>query len=431
MAAFLLAVKHVMSCENEPPTDDQTLETCYRLHYGRMVSVLTRWFGVQHLDAIEDALQSAMERALHTWPQRGQPTDPAGWLYRTARHALIDHLRRQNRHARFLELQQDVEQAVAILPDWHEVSDETLRLLFLCCHPEIPIASQVAFALKIVCGFQTIEVARALLISREVAQKRIERARQKLAQKQLQLESLQHPWMKRRAESVRTVIYLIFNEGYLTTAGDTLVRQELCHEALRLGRLLANHRVGRSGASDALMALMCLHAARLATRTTHQGQMVLLDQQDRQRWDVDLISEGMNWLGRMTNDPVPSRYHLEAAIAWEHTQAANVATTNWPRLVKIYRALCRMVPGPAQYLNLAVAESRAYGAQAGLNRLQQFPTGQLPDPYPLWDSIKGELLAESGQVDAARTHWQRALNTTTNPVEQRLLQEKLDRLGPA
>lgn len=404
------------------------LDHVFRHHYGRLVSLLTRLFGVQHLEAVEDAVQLALQKACQVWQASGQPEDPQAWLYRVARNALIDHLRREKRQARFVDLQTST---IPTEQEWgtpEEFGDQTLRLLYLCCHPQIPLPSQVAFALKSVCGFSTPEIARALLIQPENVQKRIERAREKLSQFQLELESLRHPWMRQRTSSVLTVIYLIFNEGYLTTCNDHAIQQGLCQEGLRLARLLVENPLGQTGDTFALLALMCFHAARLPARTSEQGEMVLLENQDRRQWDSRLIAEGMHWMGHMAIDQSAGRYHLEAAIAWEHTRARNLQSTNWPRLVQIYRSLCRLVAGPAQILNLAIAESRAFGPQAGLSRLQQFPRERLPRPYPLWDAVLGELLAQLGRNEEARQHLQQAEAETSNPAEQRLLQEKIRNL---
>lgn len=413
---------------SEDPTSHQLVEHFFRHQYGRIVGILSRWFGVKHLQSVEDAVGVAMEKALRRWPVEGRPADPAAWLYRAARNHLIDQLRRERLHARFVDVQAAQQDATTQDQIDPEFGDETLRLLFLCCHPQIPLASQMAFALKTVCGFSVQEIARGLMIQTENAQKRIERARKQMADCQLELESLRHPWMKQRATAVQTVIYLMFNEGYLVTGGQQPVQQELCQESIRLGRLLAQQPVGAQGSTYALLALMCFHVARQQTRVSATGRLVLLEEQDRTKWDAGWIAEAMGWMGKMATDEPASRYHLEAAIAWEHVRSPSMEMTDWSRLVKIYKHLCRLVPGPAQYLNLAIAESQALGPVAGWERLQQFPKENRPARYPLWDSVEAELLAQMGRKEEARQKYRSAIRSTTNQAERLLLEEKLARL---
>jgi RNA polymerase sigma-70 factor (ECF subfamily) len=280
----------------------QLVEHFFRHEYGRLVAVLVRAFGARHLELAEDAVQEAMRRALQSWGLGRLPDQPAAWLLQVARRLAVDQLRRGRLAEKYLANQPTgagVENAGEVSAHLAgELGDEPLRLLFLCCHPGIPADSGVALALKTVAGFGTREIAAALLVPEPTVQKRIERARGRLRELALELEPLHHPWMKRRIETVRAAIYLLFNEGYLSARGESPIRHDLCEEALRLARLLGGHPVGEDPETHALAALIAFHAARAASRLDPSGALVLLDEQDRSAWNWELVREGMDWMAR-------------------------------------------------------------------------------------------------------------------------------------
>lgn len=411
-------------------TPQRLVEHFFRHEYGRIVAVLVRTFGVRNLELAEDAVQVAMQRALRSWGSGQIPKEPAAWLLQTARRIAIDNLRKGKLHDAYVASQARELEGRRILADgvepvFHEIGDEPLRLLFLCCHPQLPGESTIPLALKIVAGFSTHEIAAALLTNEPTVQKRIERARQKLAELLIELEPLHHPWMKQRLTSVQAVIYLLFNEGYLSARENTPIRQDLCDEALRLVRLLGQHPVGNSPETHALAALISFHAARTAARTDRAGALVLLSDQDRSLWDWGLVREGMSWMAQSATGSHLSRYHLEAAIAWEHCRSRETASTDWERIVGLYMQLLAHVGGPAITLNLAIAESRQYGPQAGIKRLLNASAEERPQQWSLWEAVLGTLYLESGNNHLARTHLQNALANSKSSFERTLIEQRL------
>ncbi len=405
------------------------VEHFFRHEYGRLVAVLVRTLGARHLELAEDSVQEAMRRALRSWGLGRVPDQPAAWLLQVARRLAVDQLRRARLHHRFLAGQppgagDEIAEAEPVQLAG-EIGDEPLRLLFLCCHPEIPAESGVALALKTVAGFGTREIATALLVPETTVQKRIERARVKLRELALELEPLHHPWMKRRLDAVRAAIYLLFNEGYLSARAESPIRQDLCDEALRLARLLSRHLVGNDPETHAMAALICFHAARAAARVDSAGALILLGEQDRSAWNWELVREGMDWMARSAVGDALSRYHLEAAIAWEHCRATSTEATDWEQIVQLYEHLASQVGGPAIELNRAVAESRCRGPQAALQRLLAVPAKSLPEPWPLWHAVLGQLHWQAGKRAAAIRHFEQALDVSESPAEKQIISSRL------
>jgi RNA polymerase sigma-70 factor (ECF subfamily) len=365
------------------------VEHFFRHEFGRLVAVLTRSLGVRRLDLAEDVVQAALMQALQTWSRRGVPQDPGGWLYRTARNLAIDGLRRERTHAQALprlgesgagELSPHEEQLEAHFAD--EIGDEPLRLLFVCCHEAVPAESRFALALRMLCGFSTTEIARALLTTDANVQKRIERARDRLRELNVDFDTPAAAELNARLEAVVAVVYLVFTTGCYATHGDMPIRRDLCDEGRRLARMLAGHPVGDVPAVHALLALMCFHTSRFDARVAVDGTIVLLEAQDRSAWNYSDVREGMEWLARSAAGDELTRYHLEAAIAWEHCRAATFADTDWRRIAGLYDTLGRIAPSPLHALNRAVAEAYLHGPQAGLDLLAAVPKDNVPTRYP-------------------------------------------------
>lgn len=405
------------------------VEHFFRHEYGRLVAVLVRSLGARRLELAEDSVQEAMRRALQSWGLGRMPDQPAAWLLQVARRLALDQLRRNRLHERFLSGQNTGSAGEPADPPSiqfaGEIGDEPLRLLFLCCHPEVPREAGVALALKTVAGFGVSEISAGLLVAETTVQKRIERARTSLRELRLELEPLHHPWMRRRLDAVRAAIYLVFNEGYLSARSDSPVRHDLCDEALRLVRLLARHPVGDDPETHALAALICFHAARAAARVDPEGGLILLGDQDRSSWNWELVREGMDWMARSASGDFLSRYHLEAAIAWEHCRATSMETTDWQRIVELYNRLAGLTGGPAVELSRAIAESRCHGPEAGLRRLRAFPPGQLPRNWPLWEAVLGQLHWQARQLEPAIHHLERALALSQTATERQLIEARL------
>lgn len=409
------------------------VEHFFRHEFGRLVALLTRWLGVRRLDLAEDVVQAALMQALQVWSRRGVPEDPAAWLYRTARNLAIDTLRRERVHARALPLLVDMAECEEPPPDAQfakEIGDEQLRLLFVCCHEAVPAESRVAIALRMLCGFSTAEIARALLTTEPNVQKRIERARDRLRALDVDYDTPPAAQLRNRLDAVLAVLYLLFSQGCHATHGDTPIRRDLCDEARRLAKMLAAHPIGDAPAVYALLALMCFHSARFEARVDLDGAIVLLEEQDRSAWNWSDVREGMHWLAMSANGDELTRYHVEAGIVWEHCRAPTFADTDWQRIAELYDTLDRIAPSPLHTLNRSVAEAYLRGPQAGLDRLAAVPSESVPARYPGWHAVIGELHFRLGQHSAAKRAWHEALRLTTARADQEFLRRRLSNCVP-
>lgn len=410
---------------NEPRA---LVEHFFRHEFGRVGALLTRTLGVRRLDLVEDVVQAALVQALETWSRRGVPEDPSGWLYRTARNLAIDALRRERTHAHAMtRLAEDDEPASSPLEAHFadEIGDEPLRLLFVCCHEAIPEESRVALALRTLCGFSTAEIARALLTTEAGVQKRIQRARDRLRKLDVDFDTPAAGLLCARLDAVLTVVYLLFSQGCHVTHGDMPIRRDLCDEARRLAGMLAAHPVGDVPAVHALIALMCFHGARFDARVALDGSMILLEEQDRSAWNWNDVREGMAWLARSAAGDELTRYHVEAAIAWEHCRAPTFAETDWQRMAQLYDTLDRIAPSPLNSLNSAVVEAYLQGPQAGLDRLASVAPEDVPSRYPGWHTVSGELNFRLGRRSAAERAWLEALRLTDCRADQEFLRRRL------
>jgi RNA polymerase sigma factor (sigma-70 family) len=398
-------------------------EPFFRREYGRLVAMLAHRVGVQHLAAVEDAVQSALETALTVWPRDGEPASPSAWLTTVAYRRLIQVLRQDRGRARIVAgLAVTDEDADAAPARFAGEVDDLLRLLFVCCDDAIPPASCLVLALKTLCGFSTTEIALRLFTSRANVQKRLDRGREQLRARGPALLD-EHVVTRGRLPGVHAVLYLLFNEGYLSAREDEAIRRELCDEALRLTTLLAEHPVGAVPASFALLALMHLHRARLAARAG-AGGLVLLAEQDRAAWDAADIAEGMAWLARSASGDALSRYHAEAGIAAAHCLAPSFAATPWDQIADLYAMLEALAPSPLHRLNRAVAIAESRGAAAGLAVLAGPAPPALASSY-LWHAVLADLHGRAGHVTVAARHRARALRAAPTRAIRALLRRRL------
>jgi RNA polymerase sigma-70 factor (ECF subfamily) len=345
------------------------------------------------------------------------PDDPGAWLYRVAHNYVLSELRRQKRDERYLaEVQVDYAQ--------QEVQDDVLRLLFVCADPAIPPESQLVLALKTLCGFSTEEIALRLFQSDDAIHKRLQRARARLKD-HAEMQGID----PERVAGVLHMLYLLFNEGYSSAQPDRVIRRELCDEAFRLALLLEDDPAGGIPETDALVALMCFHAARFDARVDGMGGLLVLEEQDRSRWDGDLIRRGLEHLGRSARGQTVSRYHAEAGISAEHCLAPSYAQTNWQEIVRLYDVLERIAPSPLNLLNRAIALAEWKGPEAGLAALEALDVpGWLHDFY-LWDATLGELHRKCGHLDRALVHTTRALAAAPTNPEKALLERRVKELS--
>jgi RNA polymerase sigma-70 factor (ECF subfamily) len=409
----------------------QLVDHLFRSRAGQLVAWLTRIFGPAHIELAEEVVQDALLKALQQWPYTGIPQNPGGWLFRVARNGALDVLRRNARfEARASEVADQLQCASATedSTEW-PIEDDELRMVFMCCHPSLPEDARVALSLKTVGGFGIAEIARAFLVSEPTIAQRLVRATRVLRERRIGLELPQGSDLGARLESVLEVLYLLFSEGYSAHAGEDLIRQDLCGEALRLGRLVAQSpRLAPVPAAHALVALMAFQAARLPARVDRNGELVLLEEQDRARWDRKLVALGFAHFERSAEGPRMTVYHVQAAIAAVHAGAERTELTDWTRILSLYDDLVALNPSPVIRLNRAVALSRVAGAAAALAELQALEDEPALRNYYLLPSIAGRMFAELGSAAEAAACYRRALERPCTEPERRFLRRRLDAL---
>jgi len=391
--------------------------------------MLTRRVGAPHLELVEDAVQGALMAALTVWKDETLPEDPGAWLYRVAYNQLIGDLRREAGRLRILEREagdlagESGHPAASFFAD--EVRDDMLRMLFVCCDDAIPPESRLVLALKTLCGFSTVEIALRLFTTEANVHKRLGRARDRLREAPPDLETPPLEELRSRLPSVHAVLYLLFNEGYLSARAEQAIRRELCDEAIRLAALLADHPVGAVPETFALLALMHFHAARLGARLDGMGGLLLLEEQDRSLWDRERMRLGAEWLARAASGEMFSRFHAEAGIAAEHCFAPSFRQTRWNEIADLYSILERVAPSPLHTLNRAVAVAEWQGPEAGLAVLEGLvPPAWLVGSY-LWDAVLGDLHRRAGNLELSRQHRERALGSAPTEAVRELLRRRL------
>ena len=411
-----------------PVETHQAIDAVWRIEAPRLIAGLTRI--VRDVALAEDLAQDALVAALEQWPESGVPDNPGAWLMATAKHRGIDRLRRnerlerkQEQLGRELELQQEVAMA-DLVPTDDEVGDDLLRLMFISCHPILAPEARVALTLRLLASLTTEEIARAYLVPVATIAQRIVRAKRTLTEARAPFEVPKGPELGARLSSVLQVIYLVFNEGYAATAGDDLMRAGLCEDALRLGRILAG-LAPKEPEVHGLVALMEIQASRSRARVGPSGEIVLLLDQDRGRWDPLHISRGLAALERAEQlGGALGPYALQAAIAACHARARNAADTDWARIAALYDALAELTPSPVVELNRAVVVGMAFGPAAGLELVDALASEPSLKGYHHLPSARGDLLEKLGRTGEARAEFERAASLTQNGRERDLLLER-------
>jgi RNA polymerase sigma factor (sigma-70 family) len=402
-----------------------TLEAVWRLESAKLIAVLARI--VRNVNLAEELAQEAFVAALEQWSGAGLPDNPAAWLTATARHRAIDVVRRERRGAELTEeLSKDMVSRTE--PDEGEpAAEDSLRVIFMACHPLLPAEARSALALRLLCGLTTAEIARAFLLPEATIAQRIVRAKNTLAEAGVTFEELSRAELRQRLPTVLEVVYLLFNEGYTATRGSDWMRADLCEEALRLGRVLAELQP-REAEVHGLVALMEIQASRLSTRVDANGRPILLLDQDRGRWDYLLIRRGLAALERaLATSPQRGSYTLQACIAACHARARTGAETDWRRIVEHYDELARLTGSPIVELNRAVAVAMADGPQAGLELVDALTGEPALAAYHLLPAVRGDLLARLGRHEEAREQFERAAALASNEREAELLRERARR----
>ena len=395
------------------------------------LAALLRYF--RDLDLAEEAFQEACLRALRTWPQNGPPREPASWLIFVGRNAALDDVRRRAKQTVLPDEPQisdldDAEDRLADRLDGEQYRDDILRLLFVCCHPELPATQQIALALRIVCGLSVKEIALAFLVSEAAMEQRITRAKARVGAGEVPFETPSAVERTERLEAVATMIYLLFNEGYSARREDAERRAELADEAIRLGRLLL-HLFPADPEVMGLLALMLLQRARMAARFDEAGNVVLLEDQDRSLWHAGQIAEGLALIDKAVRHRRPGPYQVQAAIAALHARASTAQDTDWAEIDLLYANLERLRPSPVVTLNRAVAVNKLRGAEAALAMIE--PLEPKLSAYFYFHGVRGALLQQLGRTSEARESFGRAIALANSPAEAAHIRQHLDRLQAA
>src|SRR5262245_16090471 len=405
----------------------------FRREAGRMVATLTRIFGVHNLAMAEDVVQDAFCRALELWKYRGVPENPSAWLMATAKNRALDILRhdRTVRNAT-PELAWLGENESKLAPTFdelfspHFIKDDQLRMMFSCCHPKLAEEGQVALVLHILCGFGVSEIANAFLSSQAAIEKRISRGKKMLARSKRLFDISGIEDFSARLPSVQRALYLLFNEGYHGASAEFVVRTELCREAMRLTALLLGHPFGATPTTYALAALMCLHAARLPARLDPMGNLSSLFDQDRSKWDAELVSEGQRLLDLSATGRQLTAYHIEAAIASVHASARRTEDTDWRTIVSLYDTLMTINPSPVVALNRGIAVAQSDGPERGLEEIRAIAGSDRLAAYPFYSAALGELELRRGRWQIAQEHFRAAVALARNAMERRFLEQRVE-----
>ena len=418
----------------EDPSNEVLVDHLFRHEAGKMIAVLTRLFGMHNLSMAEDVVQDAFLKATQTWKFKTVPDNPSAWLMQVAKNKALDILRRKNVADHYsAELSTQLQEATDNYVDQvfldTEIEDSQLQLIFACCHPSLKEEDKVALTLKTVSGFGVKEIAKALLTQEETIQKRVYRAKQFIQQNNIVLEIPAGKALQQRLDTVHTVLYLIFNEGYNASKSDELIRKDICAEAMRLCLLLCEHKTVTHPASFALLALMCFQASRFESRLDKNNTIILLQQQDRSLWNHELIDRGYYYLNKSSSGENITIYHIESAIAAEHCLAKNFASTNFQRLLHLYDMLWQMKPTPVVQMNKAIVLSYSGKPKEAIELMNSIRGIELllKTQY-MFNAVLGELYIKNNQPQQAIDYLEKALQLTQSDAEKKLLKEKINAL---
>jgi RNA polymerase sigma factor (sigma-70 family) len=432
---FFITIQQQYASLNSRSDIDNTVALMLRHEWGKMTSLLTKLFGPENLQLAEDVVQDTFLKALNQWKIHGLPENPSAWIITVARNKAIDVLRQQKRRQQYSkpiapQLQSEYSLAPSVFDciQTTAIDDEQLRMMFVCCNTALPPEAQVAVILRTLCGFSIKEIARAFMCPYDTIEKRLYRARQALKENKVSFELPPAAELNQRLQQVLTSIYLLFNEGYNATHHDTIIRNDLMVESIRLCEIISRSNLVENGAVHALLALMHFTSARSAARLSAEGDIILLKNQDRSKWNQTAIRRAITHLEASSTSNYLTKYHLEAGIAFEHSKAPNYADTNWQNILRYYDVLMQVQPAPIVALNRSIVVAELQGAKAGIAAILQIPQLEQLKNYYLLPATLGELYSQVNEYQHARHYLQQAMQLTHSPVEKRLLQQKLDGL---
>lgn len=402
------------------------IQHLFRTEFSKITAVLSKHFGIDYIDIAEDITSDTFLTALEIWPHQGVPENPTAWLYTVAKNKARNHFNRKvlfrQKISRQLKYESTEYPELEIDFTDQNISDSMLQMLFTLCHPSIPVKAQIALSLRILCGFGIEEISNALLTRKETINKQLYRARKTLRRENISIAVPSKGEIDKRLATVLTTLYLLFNEGYYSESNDKVLRKDLCLEAMRLTNLLAENESIRTPDIYALLALMCFHASRFDARKSKNGEMVLYQDQDEQLWNKELISKGAYFLKRASQGDKASKYHLEAAIAWWHTQKQDTME-KWEGLLKLYNQLLHIDYSPIAALNRIYALSKVRGKNTAIAEAGKL---NLSDS-PYYHTLLGELYIET-DVQKARLHFQKAISLAGAQGDRQIIQKKIDLL---
>ena len=417
-------------------TTEELVDHFFRHESSRVISHLSANFGTSYLEEIEDAVQDALIKAMHSWP-RGVPNNPSAWILTVARNRLIDKLRRNKKVIAQEEDElnrkiETVSQAPASDLELNDyLKDDLLKMMFACCHPLLTVESQIILTLRILCGLGTTEVARALLKKDEAIAKAYTRAKQKLKDHQIKPDVPTQQVAEERLGVILKVLYLLFNEGYKSSSGDQLIKKDLCLESLRLTKILSDSVFGDHPNVNALLALMCFHISRFDSRINEKGELLTLEEQDRSKWNDELIERGSYFFHKSyTSQGIEhmTEYHIQAAMAGLHCQAKDYESTDWEQLLGLYDMQMSSKPSPVVELNRLVVYARVHGPNQALNELTKLQDHSFLQNYYLFYAVKADLLTQLSQPKTAIKSLEKAIELSENQLERKHLEKKIEKL---
>lgn len=396
----------------------------FRTEYGKAVSHLTSKFGSINLELAEDAVQEALIKAMQVWPYSQIPDNPTGWILRVAGNKMIDHLRRDQKMSRPEKLPEHSEEIIDNL-SFDTINDDMVRMMFACCHPSLSGEYQIILTLKILGGLSIREISTSLLKKEETVAKSYTRAKKKFKADEIKLTLPPAHEIEKRLEIVLKIIYLLFNEGYKSAEGTQLIREELCEEAIRLNKVLLDSEICNTPSANALMALMCFHTSRFDARVNDEGEITTLENQDRSKWNQEMIKKGLIYLEKASETEAPNDYIIQAAISSLHCSASSFSETNWKEILRLYDLQLQINNNPIIQLNRLIPLEKVHGSLLAFTEIGELEKTGFFDEYYLFYAIKSEILENLGEVDDCISALEKAISLTKNEKEVSYLAERL------